>query len=363
MHKSHLIISCVFYLRVILTSGIFLFLTNGSASGQKILTDTIYVNFHADKFIPLNNLSVVDAVDKRNEDPRFVRYGSKRKFLLIPVDQEIYLHQPLATEILQGIPGDSTADNIFELELDKFVIEKERGRFSSSLNLVADIPVYEIIGDTAVWRGTLFYDYVYVPKAKKEGQVHSTENLLEKWHADFKLDLLSLRSADGIGNPMHSNLVIDPKIKSLYLNTGIAAFYGYNWWGLQGEVYFSRPESDSRNHYMGGIIRYQNNPDYETFAFGRRAEHFFFRRNEKWVFDIDLNFLLGFCKWKNVDVEEPTLYQIFDFELSSTQSFIYNPLNEKGITLRLGIVENLSYVIGKMPKFQVGGLVGIGVKL
>lgn len=242
------------------------------------------------------------------------------------------------------------------------MIQKDKGRFSSSSSLVADILIYEKVGDSSLWRGTMYYDYPYIPEHKKENIVQSTENLLHKWHTDFKLDLMSLRSNDGSGNLMHSNLVIDPKIKSLYLNTSAAAFYGYNWWGLQGEVYFSRPESDSRNHYMGGIIRYQNNPDYEAFAFGRRAEHYIFRRNEKWVFDIDLNFLLGFVRWKYVDVEKPTLYQIFDFELSSTQSFIYNPMNRKGLTLRIGIIENFSYIIGKVPKFHFGGLVGVGVK-
>jgi hypothetical protein len=363
MHKSHKINSGLIYCWGIHTIAVIFIFINGLALGQKLLPDTIYVNFHADTLIQLNHLSVIDAVDNRTEDPRFIRYGSKRKFLLIPVDQEIYTNQPIAREILREVPTDTRADRLFTVELDKFVIEKERGRFSSSSNLVADIPVYEIIGDTSFWRGTLYYDYPYTPESKRENLVQSTENLLRKWHTDFKLDILSLRSESGSVHTMHSNLVTNPKIKSLYLNTGIAAFYGYNWWGLQGEVYFSRPESNTRNHYLGGIIRYQNNPDYETFAFGRRAEHYFFRRNEKWVFDIDLNFLLGFCKWKNVDAEDPTLYQIFDFELSSTQSFIYNPLNKKGITFQFGIIENFSYVIGKIPKFQIGGFLGIGVKL
>ena len=82
-----------------------------------------------------------------------------------------------------------------------------------------------------------------------------------------------------------------------------------------------------------------------------------------WALDIDLNLLLGILKWKNVDLDNPTLYQIFDFELSSTQSFVYNPLNEKGLLIRFGVIENLSYVIGKRLKFYAGGLIGIGVKL
>ena len=362
MHRSQLIRSRCGSCWKIVAIGILLVSLSKMVQGQKLLPDTIYVNFYADSLIQLNQLSVTEAVDNRNEDPRFVRYGSKRKFLLIPVDQEIYTHHPITREILKGIPSDTVASRIFTIKLEKFEIEKERGRLSSTDVLVADIPVYEKVGDTNIWRGTLFYDYPYVPESKKEDLIQSTENLLRKWHTDFKLDLMSLRSDNGAGDPLHSNLVTNPEIKSLYLNTGLSAFYGYNWWGFQGEAFFSRPESDSRNKYIGGIVRYHNNPDYEALAFGRRAEHFFFRRNNRWVFDTDLNLLIGFCKWKNVDKENPTLYQVFDFELSSTQSFIYNPLNKKGITFRLGLIENLSYVIGKTIKFHIGGLIGIGAK-
>jgi hypothetical protein len=339
-----------------------LFAHVGLGMGQKILTDTIFVEFHADTLLPLNHIAILDAEDHRNEDPRFVRYASKRKFLLIPVDQEVYTRLPLADEILKGISHDSSAARVFTLSIDKFVIEKERGRLKTNLVLVADMPVYEIAGDSLVWRGVFFYDYPYAPRERREPLVQSTENLLQEWHTDFKLDLLSLRSEGMRSKPMHSNLILNPEIKSMYLNTMVAGFYGYNFWGLQGEIYFSRPESDSRSHNIAGIVRYTNNPDYETFSFGRRAEHFFIRKDDRWIIDLDLNFLMGLCKWKNVDEVSPTLYQLFDFELSSVQSFVYNPLNKKGLVVRMGIIENLSYVIGEIPKFHIGGFFGIGVK-
>jgi hypothetical protein len=363
MHINRPVKFFVRHSRKVFTSGIFLYILIAQSLCQKLLPDTIYVSFQADSLIHLNRMAVTAAIDSRNENPSFVRYDTKRRFLLIPVDQEVYTRRPLAEEVLKGIPRDTLADRIFVIEIKKFEVEQEKGRLSSTSSLVADIPVYERINDSLVWRGTLFYDYPYIPEAKKESISQSTENLLKKWHTDFKLDLMSLRSDALTGSSVHSNLVTNPKIKSLYINTGVAGFVGYNWWGLQGEVYFSRPESNSRNHYLGGIIRYQNNPDYQTMAFGKRAEHYILRMNEQWVFDVDLNFLVGLCKWKNVDAENPTLYQIFDFELSSTQNLIFNPLNKKGIVFRLGIIENFSWVIGKTPKFQPGLLFGLGVKL
>ena len=128
------------------------------------------------------------------------------------------------------------------------------------------------------------------------------------------------------------------------------------------EVFFSRPETKPNNHYWAGIVRYSKNKDYESIAIGRKSEHLYFRRDENWVFDIDLNILIGFCKWTGVDDQNVKLYQVLDFELSSIQSIQYNPINSKGVFFRAGIVENFLYVIEKKPKFLVGAMLAFGMK-
>lgn len=330
---------------------------------QKILTDTFHIVFKADTLIELNDICISSVVDKRDEDPKFVRYNVRNIYLIFPVDQEVYIKRPLADELMQGTRCD-TGDRKIYIEIGKFAIEKQKNRFSSSLLLQADLPVYENIDDSMMYRGTFFYDYLYIPRKRKETLEESTVNILAKWHTEFKLGLLSLkidpqsRSMQG-----YTNFISDRSVHSLYLNTTVAAFAGINWWGVQGEIYFSRPETSSGNHYLAGIFRYQNTTEYESFAIGKQAEHYIFRRNQNWIFDLDFNFLIGFCKWKEIETSEPTLYQLFDFELSSVQSIAYNPINHKGITFRCGAIEDLNYVIKRKPKFHAGIMLGFGVKL
>lgn len=329
---------------------------------QKILPDTIYVEMEPDRLVPVNQTGISEVKDLRDENPNFIRYGTRNKLLLIPVDQEVYLTQPLATAIAGQFPDSIAGKRNYELRITHFVIEKQPRKFSAPVVLAADIQVYHNQPDSLKYLGTLYYDYPYTGKAKGEDLAVSTQKHLNQWHGEFKIDLISLQAV----NPNQSatgNFITNPATKSLYMNTRLDGFAGVNWWGMQGEIIFSRPETSSRSIRNGALVRYMQNKDYESIAFGKKSEHLIFRRSELLTIDLDLNILLGFCKWKNIEESEPTLYQIFDFELSSIQSVMINPLNRKGVLLRVGIIENLSYVIGKPPRLLVGGVVGVGIKI
>ncbi len=335
-----------------------------TVEGQRLLPDTIYVDFRADSIIQLQNIIISDITDSRSENPCFVRYGIKKKFLLIPVDQEVYTSKPLAGEVGRNILSSSAGAPEYHLEIQKFEIEKKKGRLSSTTYLYADLSLYENRDDTLIHRGTFYYNTLYHRRARKETLTEETENLLGKWYTDFKLDLMAVNTIlSGKEVESYSNFIPGAKVKSLYLNAATGLFAGLDWWGFQGEIYFSRPETRSKNHYWAGIVRYNNNADYESFAIGRKTEHYYLRKSENLLFDIDLNLLIGFCKWKDVDENNVKLYQIVDFELSSIQSIQYNPLNSKGMFFRIGLAENLLYVIDKIPTFQIGTFLGIGLKL
>ena len=353
-----------FIFRYLLQILLFACVINIECQAQKFLTDTIYVEFRGDSLIDTDKISIVDIQDSRNENPHFVRYMTRNKYLFIPVDQEIYTREPLSKGITSGISSDTGNTYKYVLDIRKFEIETKKRRFTKPVYLVADIPVYRPDADTLRYLGTLYYDYLYQPLAKKETPVESTENLLNKWHTEFRIDLLTIPSISLDVNPdITPNFITDPKVKSLYLQTLGAIFAGLNWWGLQGEVYFSRPETNSQNTYTTGIIRYQNNSDYESFSLGKNSEHITWRKSRNLMLDADLNILLGFCKWKDIEINKPTIYQLFDVELSSVQSIVFNPINSRGLLARIGLIENISYVIDKKVKLQAGLFFGLGIKL
>ena len=196
------------------------------SEGQKLLPDTIYVNFRTDSLLPLSEISINEIIDTRNEDPRFVRFGTKRKLLFFPVDQEVYTKLPLADEIGKNILTVSDKKPEYTLEIQKFEIEKQQGRISTTTFLTADLSLYQKLEDTLIYKGTFYYDYLYRKESKKETLIEETENLLSKWNSDFKLDLITT-TAKYTGQEIqnYTNYMADNKIKSLYLNTSIGAFY------------------------------------------------------------------------------------------------------------------------------------------
>ena len=341
---------------------ILLFSHNGLYS-QKFLTDTIYIDFKGDTILSAGQVCIKGAIDNRDEIPNFVMYRTKKKFLILPVDQEILTIKPVSEAIQNGFRTNDNCSLSYTIHINKLEIEKREGRFSSSTFLVADIPVFKHKSDSSHYLGTLYYDHLYHPLHKKELFPESAQNLLYNWHATFKTDLIRLNTLqDNSDKELPPNLIIAPDDKPLYLQIRTGVFAGRNWYGLQGEIFFSRPEISNRYKTTSGIVRYQNNSDYESISIGRNSEHFTFRKNDNLSLDIDLNILLGFLKWKDVKMHNPTLYQIINAEVSSIQSIILDRKNKQGFTFRAGTIEALAYVYDKKLQFNAGGFLEIGYK-
>jgi len=341
---------------------ILLFSHNGLYS-QKFLTDTIYIDFKGDTILSAGQVCIKDVIDNRDEIPDFVMYRTKKKFLILPVDQEILTIKPVSEAIQNGFRTNDNCSLSYTIHINKLEIEKREGRFSSSTFLVADIPVFKHKSDSSHYLGTLYYDHLYHPLHKKELFPESAQNLLYNWHATFKTDLIRLNTLqDNSDKELPPNLIIAPDDKPLYLQIRTGVFAGRNWYGLQGEIFFSRPEISNRYKTTSGIVRYQNNSDYESISIGRNSEHFTFRKNDNLSLDIDLNILFGFLKWKDVKMHNPTLYQIINAEVSSIQSIILDRKNKQGFTFRAGTIEALAYVYDKKLQFNAGGFLEIGYK-
>ena len=330
---------------------------------QKFLTDTIYIDFKGDTILSAGQVCIKGVIDNRDEIPNFVMYRTKKKFLILPVDQEILTIKPVSEAIQNGFRTNDNCSLSYTIHINKLEIEKREGRFSSSTFLVADIPVFKHKSDSSHYLGTLYYDHLYHPLHKKELFPESAQNLLYNWHATFKTDLIRLNTLqDNSDKELPPNLIIAPDDKPLYLQIRTGVFAGRNWYGLQGEIFFSRPEISNRYKTTSGIVRYQNNSDYESISIGRNSEHFTFRKNDNLSLDIDLNILLGFLKWKDVKMHNPTLYQIINAEVSSIQSIILDRKNKQGFTFRAGTIEALAYVYDKKLQFNAGGFLEIGYK-
>lgn len=344
--------------KYLITTLFFLFvLLNGFS--QNIVTDSLFIDFIPDTLLPFN-LNIRKVTDNRTNSPKFISYSRKKKFILVPVDQEISTKQPLSHEVLNSFSSGTGIGSTYELEIDYYKIERANGRFNRPYILRADLPVYLIEDTTKMFLGTLSYNTPYTPIKRNALKTETCQTMLHLWHIDLKLDLISIESSRHTGILMADQFIEKKFEKPHFLHIGVAGVIGFNFIQAEAELYFSRPETGSIQRYLANIVRYQNNPDLELFAFGKRSQHYTSRFNENWKIDISSNFLIGLNKWKVT--QDKTLYHLFNFSISSNQSLSFDTLNSSGWKLKMGLFENLYYIIGMQPKFQIGLYLGTGYK-
>ncbi len=329
------------------------------AFSQNIITDTVYFSFTCDSIIPAN-YHVSSIEDKRNVNPKLVSYSQVKKYVLIPVDQELCINKPLAESIQSCFPISNKPLDTFCLSIDYFIIERMNGRLFNPYILKADINILRFENGDSLPGGTLIYNYKFQPQSNKKDKTFIYNTMLSKWDTQLKLDMLELTNHFNSDSKAPSSWIEQPFSRSHFLNASVGGVVGIDFWQLEGELYFTRPETETRQVFMANIIRYQKAKDFEVIGFGKKTEHFYKRLNDKSAFDVSTNALLGLVKWKVQ--EDIKLYQIVQLSLSSNQSICFDKKNQHGWLFKLGLFENFYYTIEMTPKFQVGLYSSFGYK-
>ncbi|MBN1186747.1 MAG: hypothetical protein JXB49_31000 [Bacteroidales bacterium] len=324
---------------------------------QNITTDTIFIDFTPDSLIPVN-FCFKNITDNRKINEKALGYSQKKKYILIPVEQAICLNKPLNKSLLTK--SGTSCKNELNLEIDQFHIEHYDGFLLKQHILIANFPVYKCSTDSSQFLGTLAYNFEHQPRNKKASQTAVYEELLPLWHQQFKLDMLQVSTFAQTGNDKPENLLTQEFKRPKYFNIITSGVISIDFWQLDGEIYFSRPETNSTHWFLSKMVRYQSASDFELFAMGRKAEHYYKRFNENWNFDINSNFLIGFVKWRNPD--EIKLYQLLQLSLSSYQNIVYEPLNRNGLIFKFGVFENMYYMVEYPLGFQLGLSLSCGYK-
>lgn len=334
---------------------------------QEIVTDTIQIKFTADTIFPANYYWQ-SATDKRGVNPKLVSYSQKKKYILIPVDQELCVQKELA-KLIGNNKSKQVPTDTFLLEIDYFTIEKYNGRFIDPYVLYADMPLKKLVNGTITDVGVLTYNYEFKPYTKTPFNI-ACEQVLSNWHQQFKIDMISVVNYTRTNTEKPEFLITENFDKPWFFNFTLGGALGLSvinsendptfFWQLEGEIHFTRPETKPGQWYTGSFIRYQNTADFEMIGFGKKLEHYTKRLSDKTLIDISTNTLIGLNKWK--DTEDVKLWEILQFSLSSAQSFNFDKKNADGLILKAGLFENFYYIIPKKYGIQVGPYLSVGYK-
>lgn len=353
-----------FFFHVILL----LFSLYTSSPAQNLVQDTLTIAF--DQFPKTISAVKVDTViDARNVHPRLLAEYEQTKYLFIPVDLLVLSANPLDKEIRDAFNHcDSSAQEaVYKLTLDEFELGKrEVSLFYPHYQLYASVHLQrQMKGKAAIYLGQLLYEIkmrkpLFGDKLKK-----GFEAVSQHWLRQLVKDVN--RVAQSIHNKERPGLQNFRQKKyygrSLNMISGIDFHTGSGDLLWDGEIQFSRRETQRRFYRDGYNIRYRRSKKYESIEFGISGDYLYYRLNENFLLRCKSLLMFGFSSWNDLDETRHKLWDAFIGDYTLSQTIIYNPLDKSSILFGLGISQDVFYIYSKKINFRFSLLINLGLKL
>lgn len=333
----------------------------GWVHGQKWVADTICVSFGAVKNLDASfNLHTV--VDHRAVEPGFISVYEQKKWLFFPVDQIVYTTLPFAKSLENHFSNDTLDHLNFKVDIHEFYISNTTSMGKRQLVLYSSLELSKIVRKDTVFLGTVYYDQS-VKHKKKAPASEGYELMLNEWSKRFTSDLIAVDQELDQIMPYHLyHFRRDKRAVKRNFYVEAELFGGLNFWGVDGELWFSEPEGNRVFNRSAGIMRYVNHPDFQAIAFGSNVRLWNYRIDPKWLFTNKMALLIGFNNWKDMDTVPHKLEEIPFFNCSFTQRINYNPFDQSGLVFGIGIMEDVHYIIYHQPKINVGLTLNLAYK-
>lgn len=323
------------------------------SNGQKWVADSISVSFGLDDTIT-GSINIIEANDLRLADPKQLSVFEQKKGLFFPVDQIVKTKAPLSSEFIRNFSSDFSGIPQYGVSIHEFYIKNSTVGGKRNLTLFSTIELSKYSGQDSSFLGTFYYEQSFVQKKKLPIET-GYEKLLSEWGRNFTSDVLAVDKGldDVLGDQLYHFRRNKQAVKKNFY-TGVDFFVGLDFWGFDGEIWFSEPEGSRIFNRTIGVMRYVNHPDFQAIAFGNNVRLWNYRISEKWLFTHKMAILIGFNNWKNMSTVAHKLEEVPYFNVSFSQKINYNILDQSGLVFGLGLMEDAHYIIYHQPKLKVG---------
>jgi hypothetical protein len=326
--------------------------------GQSYVADTIRINIQQNDSIKFRHSLKV--VDYRMEDPRFISVYEKKKWLFFPVDQIVIANRPIAEDLMRY--QDEGSHENYLLTIHEYYIRQSASLFKKNFALNAALELSELRNTDTTLLGTFYYEQAFL-KSKKTGDSAGYAEAHTFYMNQIIRDIDTVcENMTTIIKPGNFHFRSGAKAASgnLYLTNDL--YIGYDFWGLDAELYFSSPEPADKFSRKSYLLRYLNYGNRESLAISGKVSLFNYRLSNNWLFQNKHAFLLGFNKWHDIDEAKRTFEEIFLFQLTATQRIFYNKIDGKGFVFGIGLMEDASYIIYNKPSYHIGFVMSWGYK-
>lgn len=330
---------------------------------QSWVADTLVFPFGIQN-IENAQFSMEPGKDQRQVFSSFLSVFEKKKALFFPVDQIVRLNLPLTTSLSSKFVSQKNISYSYFPVITEFEVHQQKAGGKRRFELCSTIELWQPgqQADTLLV-GTLYHEQTWLQKSKQppeEGYL----KVIDLWSNRFYSDVLAIQHQvdQFLPNELPGYRKGRSAIrKNLYLSSDW--FLGTKFWGIDGEIWFSRPEIGKQFRRHSAILRYQEHADFRSVALGKQVGLFNLRLNDNWIFCNKTAFLLGFNNWKDMKTVGHKFEEVLLFNLSATQKICYNRFDKTGILFGAGLIENLHYIIHHKPALKVGAVFTVGLKL
>ncbi|MBI9068200.1 MAG: hypothetical protein JEZ09_12980 [Salinivirgaceae bacterium] len=345
------------HLRIVLLFSFLLI--SGLAFSQAYIADTIVIPYGSKE---IQSSFPVNTFDYREDQPKTISVFEKKKWVFFPVDQIVNLEKSLAISFENTFNKQTLKPN-YIVDIHNFYYKMSESTFKRHFKLNASIELSELQtnGDTNLM-GVFYYENYNTQKAKDSTNLGYL-NAIDSFNLNFEKDLdavLSKKDQLATDENFHFRRGFSVAPKNFY--TSVDIYAGLNFWGFDGELWFSSPEPDQKFKRTARMIRYMHFNNRQSVAIARKVNYLNYRISDQWLFQNKHAFLLGFNKWNDISEEKRTMEEIFMFQLTATQKITYNLLDKKGLIAGIGLMEEISYIPYNDPIFNIGLVGTLGIK-
>ncbi|MFC2136622.1 hypothetical protein ACFLTE_00455 [Bacteroidota bacterium] len=345
----------------IILSILYLLFINHTLS-QQFTTDTTFIDLNQGDSITING-NIQQITDTRNSRT-VLKIDDKKKYYFFTIDQNYCTKKPIAEEILPSFHYNTSLPISYKINIDTIIVESMKKWYSKGTILYTKLFV-EYNDNSTKYNpaGVLLHETIYKPKmfgGKKTDPFQETFNI---WKQQFANDLNDISAQiDNNQKPLLYNLKDENYLYKTNLLTGVLFHLGINGFLVDGEIIFSKPETDKKFYRHSNILRYRQGDKFKSLEFTMVNENINLRLNPKFQAQFRSGLFLGINNWDNLKQEDHPIYDLLILDFSASQLFMYNHFDTNSIIAGIGITECAYYIYTQNIKFEPYVTCYLGIK-
>lgn len=315
--------------------------------GQQMVYDSLAVDFGYSRAQAIG-VCVDTVVDLRDQSPFFIGVDETTKYLFVPVDRFVTISKPLSHEVqLLFEPAPKGRDEIrYALAIDEFQVLSEIQFFQKKYITRATISVYSLdsLGGQKPL-GFLVYDESVSAKWGTRNEVASYQESLNSWKNKFISHMILVTHCPQTEpNCKISNFIPWSQPPTNNFIAGLEGSFWKNTLLVDGELIFSRMESQKRFYRKAYTLRYRQEKKFQAFEWSLANDQFNYRLSNHFLLTLKSKLFLGINRWSEAECRNRNFIDVFILDYSLGQYIAFNPYAKRGVIGGIGVMGDISYI-------------------